>query len=263
MADIRKQAGSESRDRQSAMNDLRAAMREKNECLEDSAHCDNARHAIISSMKPVTNLDPDYFKHFFKDHQKFAASFNDYKYVEELCVVVCAIEAWVSNPYEKGPESENPYDAIAWIGGLNLHAHASLYFGFSKQELLRCFQIVQEMKEYELDAVTDYDFEFPQIKLKDSEEWMLYFVAAVTMKFKQAIQALDKYRDEFRIDNDLRSDIISSIKSTYWWRNMLMSRTIEFAAQGLPAELQEQANKLEDSKLANKQETNSEEPAMA
>ncbi|MDH5571744.1 MAG: hypothetical protein OEY89_08265 [Gammaproteobacteria bacterium] len=244
MADIRRQAGDESRDRQAAMNDLRAAMRQKNECLQDSAHCDNARRAIIGSMKPVINLDPDYFKRFFKEHQAFAASFNDYKYVEELCVMVCVIEAWVTSPTEQAPESDDPYNAIAWMGGLNLHAHASLYFGFSKQELLRCFQIVQEMKEYELDAVTDYDFEFPMLKLKDSEEWMLYFVAAVSMKFKPAVQALDKCRDQFKIDDDLRSDIISSIKSTYWWRNMMMSRILEFAAQGLPAELQEQANRL-------------------
>jgi hypothetical protein len=241
MGNIQKGYGPEGRDRNDAMKDLRKTMREQNECLEESAHCDNARKAIISSMGPVMKLDPGYFKEFFKGHQAFAASFNDYKYVEELCVIVCAIEAWNNGPGDMAG-SDDPYAAIPWIGGLNLHLHASMYFGFSKKDMLRCFQIVQEMKEYEIDSVTNPDFAFPQLELKDSEDWMLYFVTAVTMKFKQAVIAVDAERAKHDISDELRSDIISSIKSTYWWRFMMMSRAIEPAAEGLPPEMQERVN---------------------
>ncbi|MDH5633028.1 MAG: hypothetical protein OEZ10_08530 [Gammaproteobacteria bacterium] len=233
MADIRKAEQSSGRDRKEAMTALRINMRQQNDCLEESAHCDNARKAIITSMKPVVELDPPYFRNFFKQHQEFASSFNDYKFVEELCVVVCAIEAW-DNSFAPQASGDDPYSAIPWIGGLNLHLHASMYFGFSKQDMLRCFKIVQEMKEYELDCLTDTDFEFPDLQLKDSEDWMLYFVAAICMKFREAISVIDMRRTEFGISGELRSDIISSIKSTYWWRYMMMSRAIEPAAEGLP-----------------------------
>ncbi len=238
MADIRKTSEDTGRDRGEAMKALRKAMRDKNDCLEDGAHCDNARRAIIDSMRPVMQLDPDYFKTFFKQHQAFAASFNDYKYVEELCVVVCAIEAWTGGP-PTPPDPDDPYSAIPWIGGLDLHLHASLYFGFTRQDMLRCFQIVQTLKELEIDALTDPDFRFPELPLADSEDWMLYFTGAVAMKFREAVQALDARREAFGIDDALRSDILGAIKSTYWWRYMMMSRAIQPAADALPPHIRD------------------------
>lgn len=243
MSDIRKLADDEGRDRKDAMKDLRAAMRQKNDCLEESAHCDNARKAIIDSMRPVMGLDPDYFKTFFREHQAFAASFNDYKYVEELCVVVCAIEAWATPPgAEPAGDAQDPYSVIPLIGGLDLHLHASMYFGFTKQDMLKCFQIVQQMKELEIDALTRADFSFPELDLQDSEDWMLYYTAAVAMKFGSAVRAIDVQRDRFGISDTLRDDIIGAIKSTYWWRYMMMSRAIEPAAMGLPADIRAKAD---------------------
>lgn len=238
MADIRKEAGPSGRSRQEAMQDMRAAMRQKNECLEDGAHCDNARRAIIQSLRPVMALDRSYFQTFFKQHQQFALSFNDYKYVEELCVVVCAIEAWYTPP-GSSPEGE---DALAWIGGLDLHLHASMYFGFSKADMLRCFQIVQRMKELEIDALVDPGFQFPELELPDTEAWMLYYVAAVTLKFREGIAALEARREELGVSVALRADIIGAVKSTFWWRYMLMARSIEDAAQALPAGPYERVN---------------------
>lgn len=239
MADIRIEAGVAGRDRGEAMKDLRAAMRQKNDCLEDGAHCDNARRAIINSMRPVMDLDPSYFRDFFKQHQAFAASFNDYKYVEELCVVICAIEAWTSGPSAGAVAGDDPYAAIAWMGGLDLHLHASMYFGFTKRDMLRCFQIVQALKELEIDMLTAADFQFPPLALQDSEDWMLHFVAAVSMKFREGVHALDARRSEFGISDVLRADILGAIKSTYWWRYMLMSRAIQPAAEGLPPPIRE------------------------
>lgn len=241
MADIRRESGDAGRDRGEAMKELRGAMRQKNECLEDGAHCDNARRAIIDSMRPVMQLDPDYFKTFFKQHQEFAANFSDYKYVEELCVVVCAIEAWSGGP-PTPPDPSDPYAAIPWIGGLDLHLHASLYFGFSKQDMLRCFQIVQSMKEHEIDALTTADFVFPPLALADSEDWMLHYVAAVCMKFREAVQALDARRAEFGISDALRTDILGAVKSTYWWRYMMMSRAIQPAADALPPPIRDRVD---------------------
>jgi hypothetical protein len=213
-------------------------MRDKNDCLAQDAHCDNARNAIIRSMSSSIRLDPSYFQEFFKGHQEFAANFNDYKYVEKLCTMVCAIESWVTNPTEQAPgDSDDPYAQIAWIGGVNLHAHASMYFGFNRKEMLEVFQIAHEMRSYEIDATFEDDYRLPQIELRDSEHWMLYFVAAITMKFKEAVKSLDARRDEFGISDELKMDIVNSIKSTYWWRYMLMSRVIEFSAMGLPPEI--------------------------
>ena len=237
MADIRKSETQEGRDRGEAMKQLRKAMRVKNECLQEQAHCDNARRAIIDSMRPLMKLDREYFQTFFKNHQEFAARFNDYKYVEELCTVVCAIDAWIGGPGNAPIASDDPYAQIAWIGGLNLHTHASLYFGFSKKEMLRCFQIVQEMKSLEIESVVDPYFEFPPITLKDSEDWMLYYTAAVSLKFREAARALDQRRAELGISDGLRNDILGAIKSTYWWRYMMMARVIEEAAAGLPPEI--------------------------
>lgn len=237
MGDIRKGGELPERDRAEAMKTLRAAMRQKNECLEDQAHCDSARKAIIESMRPVIALDPPYFKTFFKEHQSFAASFNDYKYVEELCVVVCAIEGWTNGPPANIDVENDPYAAIAWIGGLDLHLHASMYFGFTRKEMLRCFQIVQEMKEAQIDALTDPDYSFPKLELADSEAWMLYFTAATCLKFKEGVAGVDALRGEMGIGDKLRLDIIGAIKSTYWWRYMLMSRAIQPAADGLPPEI--------------------------
>jgi hypothetical protein len=237
MADIRKSDVQEGRDRAEAMKQLRTAMREKNECLQEQAHCDNARRAIIDSMRPLMKLDREYFQSFFKSHQEFAARFNDYKYVEELCTVVCAVDGWVSGPGDALPAGDDPYAQIAWIGGLNLHTHASLYFGFSKKEMLRCFQLVQEMKTLEIESVTRPYFEFPEIRLRDSEDWMLYYTAAVTLKFREAVYALDQRRGEFGISEALRDDILGAIKSTYWWRYMMMARVIEQAAAGLPPDI--------------------------
>ena len=245
MADIRREAGFVGRDRGEAMQDLRAAMRQKNDCLEDGAHCDNARRAIINSMRPVMDLDPSYFRSFFKQHQAFAASFNDYKYVEELCVVVCAIEAWTSPPGNHAPAGDDPYAAIAWMGGLDLHLHASMYFGFTKQDMLRCFQIVQAMKELEIDALVAPEFRFPELELQDSEDWMLHFVAAVSMKFRDGVRAIDARRGEFGISDALRDDILGAIKSTYWWRTMMMSRAIQPAADGLPPPVRERVEAAE------------------
>jgi hypothetical protein len=239
MADIRIETGIAGRDRAEAMKDLRAAMREKNECLEDGAHCDNARRAIINSMRPVMDLDPSYFRDFFKQHQAFAASFNDYKYVEELCVVICAVEAWTSGSGGVAVAGDDPYAAIAWMGGLDLHLHASMYFGFTKQDMLRCFQIVQAMKSLEIDALCESDFNFPELELQDSEDWMLHFVAAVSMKFREGVRAIDARRNEFGVSAALRADILGAIKSTYWWRHMMMSRAIQPAADGLPPHIRE------------------------
>lgn len=238
MADIRIESGDAGRDRQAAMKELRSAMREKTDCLDEGAHCDTARRAIIDSMRPVMALDPEYFKSFFKRHQEFAAHFNDYKYVEELCVVVCAVEAWSHGP-TNGQDSENPYDAVPWIGGLDLHLHASLYFGFSKADMLRCFQIVQEVKSSELDSVTEPNFVCPDFELRDSEDWMLHYTAAVALKFKEAVRALETRRPEFGISDELRADILGSIKSTYWWRYMMLSRAIQPAADSLPSPARE------------------------
>ncbi|MDH5435126.1 MAG: hypothetical protein OEX83_00055 [Gammaproteobacteria bacterium] len=238
MGDIRKQSEEPIRDRREAMKEMREAMREKNDCLVEDAHCDNARKAILSSMSSSIRLDPTYFKAFFKGHQEFAANFNDYKYVERLCTMVCAIESWVTGPGAQAPAgSDDPYAEIAWIGGVNLHAHASMYFGFNRKEMLEVFQIANEMREYEIDATLTDDYHFPEIKLRDSEHWMMYFVAAITMKFREASKALDVRRTEFGISDDLRMDIINSIKATYWWKYMLMSRVIEFSAMGLPPEI--------------------------
>lgn len=234
MADIRKSDGQETRDRAEAMKELRSAMRQKNDCLQESAHCDNARRAIIDSMRPLMKLDREYFQRFFKDHQQFAAHFNDYKYVEELCTVVCAIDNWISGPADPTPPSDDPYAAVAWIGGLNLHTHASLYFGFSKKDMLRCFQLAHEMKALEIESVADPAFEFPHLPLADSEDWMLHYTAAVALKFRAAVHALERRRKEFGISDGLRDDILGAIKSTYWWRYMMMARVIEQAAAGLP-----------------------------
>lgn len=73
------------------------------------------------------------------------------------------------------------------------------------------------MKELEIDSLAQPDFTFPNIELKDSEEWMLYFTAAISMKFKPAIQAVESQREKFAISDQLRSDILGAIKSTYWW----------------------------------------------
>lgn len=241
MADIRKLGlPDQGRDRAEAMQSLRAAMRQKHDCLQEQAHCDNARRAIIDSLRPLMRLDRSYFQTFFKEHQQFAAHFNDYKYVEELCTVVCAIEGWVTGPGEAGPAGADPYAQIAWIGGLNLHTHASLYFGFSKQEMLRCFQLVEAMKALEIEAVTRVDFVFPELALRDSEDWMLHYTAAVALKFREAVRALEARREELGISEGLRDDIIGAIRSTYWWRYMLMARVIESAAEGLPPEIRAQ-----------------------
>ncbi|MDH5649614.1 MAG: hypothetical protein OEY67_08155 [Gammaproteobacteria bacterium] len=247
MADIRKDMTENGMERDEAMRSLRKAMRQKNECLSDGAHCDNARRAIINSLNPVIKLDPPYFKSFFRSHQQFASSFNDYKYVEKLCSLVCAIESWVTGPVDyKGPESDDPYASIAWIGGLDLHVHASMYFGFGKQEMLQVFQIVQEMKEYELDALLVDDYVFPDIEILDSEAWMLYFTAAVSMKFKEGVKALEARRADYGISEELRNDIMGAIKSTYWWKYMLMSRVIESSAAGLPPEIKSRMEQAEE-----------------
>ncbi len=246
MGDICKDTTTSGRDRDEAMKELRMAMRQKNECLNDGAHCDNARKAIIDSLNPIIKLDPSYFRNFFKNHQKFASSFSDYKYVEKLCSVVCAVESWVSKPTDhEGPPNSDPYAAIAWIGGLDLHVHASMYFGFGKQEMLQVFQIVQEMKSYELDAVMALDYYFPEIELLDSEAWMLYFTAALSMKFREGVHALEARRAELGISDELRDDVVGAVKSTYWWKNMLMSRVIESSAEGLPPEIQERMQQEE------------------
>ncbi len=239
MADIRIEAGIAGRDRGEAMKDLRAAMRQKNDCLEEGAHCDNARRAIINSMRPVMDRDAAYFRDFFKQHRAFAASFNAYEYVEELCVVICAIDAWTTVPGTGAVAGDDPYAAIAWMGGLDLHLHASMYFGFTKQDMLRCFQIVQAMKELEINALSEANFHFPELELRDSEDWMLHFVAAVSMKFREGVRAIDARRNEFGISDSLRTDILGAIKSTYWWRYMMMSRAIQPAADGLPPPIRE------------------------
>ena len=237
MGDIRRQSAEPIRDRREAMKEMRMAMRQKNECLVEDAHCDNARKAIINSMSSSIRLDPSYFQSFFKGHQEFAANFNDYKYVEKLCTMVCVLEAWVTGPGDQAPAGSDGYAQIAWIGGVNLHAHASMYFGFNRKEMLEVFQIAEEMKSYEVDAALEMDYEFPHLELRDSEHWMMYFVAAIALKFKEAVRALDKRREEFGISAELKSDIVNSIKATYWWRYMLMSRVIEFSAMGLPPDI--------------------------
>lgn len=234
MSDIRRLDDNIGMDRADAMKTLRKAMRDKNDCLSESAHCDNARKAIIDSMRSVMKLDPDYFKHFFKNHQEFAKNFSDYKYVEELCSVICAAEGWVTRPGEITPDAADPYGHIGWIGGLNLHLHASLYFGFSKRELLRTFQILQVMRELQVDEMALDTMDTSRIELSDSEDWMLYYVAALAIKFKPGVRHMETRRAEFGISDALRDDILGAVRSTYWWRYMMMSRAIDEAAEGLP-----------------------------
>lgn len=238
MSDIRKQPdGYEGQDRKEAMKHLRGAMREKNECLQDKAHCDNARKAIIDTMRFVMKLDPEYFQYFFKNHQEFAVNFNDYKYVEELCSVVCIVESWATRPGEIQPDPADPYGFIGWIGGLNLHLHASLYFGFTKKELLGLFQLVQSAKEKQIDVLAGLGVDFADIRLQDSEDWMLHYTAAIALRFPEMIKYLEGQRKGMAISDALRNDILGAIKSTYWWKNMMMSRLIESAAEGLPPEI--------------------------
>ena len=71
---------------------------------------------------------------------------------------------------------------------------------------------------------------------------MLYYTAAVAMKFGSAVRAIDAQRDSFGIGDALRNDIIGAIKSTYWWRYMMMSRAIEPAAMGLPPDIRAKAD---------------------
>lgn len=234
MADIRRQGTSEGMDRAEAMKSLRESMRGKNECLNENAHCDNARKAIIDSMRSVMKLDPEYFKHFFKSHQEFAKNFNDYKYVEELCALVCAAEDWTTRPGEIQPNMADPYAHVGWIGGVNLHLHASMYFGFSKKSMLKVFQILQHMRELEVDHLALDQANFSSISLSDSEDWMLHYTAAVALKFKEGVRYMESRRAEFGVSDELRTDILGAIRSTYWWRYMMMSRLIEEAAEGLP-----------------------------
>ncbi len=238
MPDIRKHDGAvDGKSRHEAMTELRKAMRQQNECLQDKAHCDNARKAIIKTMHSVMKLDQDYFTKFFKGHQEFAANFNDYKYVEELCALVCIVEGWTTRPGEIVPNSEDPYEFIGWIGGVNLHLHASLYFGFNKKEMLHLFQLVQKVQEWQTDELAGVKEPGFDLTPTDSEDWMLHYTAAVALKYKELVQFLEAMRESMGVSKELRHDILGAIKSTYWWKNMMMSRLIDAAAEGLPPEI--------------------------
>ena len=242
MSDICKHAHNDENgaDRKESMKALRQAMRVEHNCLQDNMHCASARQAIITSMHSVMQLDKEYFSHFFKEHQTFVAHFSDYKYVEEMAALICIVESWYTMPGDILPgDPSDPYGNIGWIGGLNLHIHASLYFGFTRKDMLRLFQIVQEIKEIEINEIGLPNFEMPTIELADSEDWMLYFVATVTLKFRVGVQYMESRRAEFNISDELRDDILGAIRSTYWWKNMMMSRIIDFSAEGLPPEILE------------------------
>jgi hypothetical protein len=62
----------------------------------------------------------------------------------------------------------------------------------------------------------------------------------VALKFREAVRALEARREELGISEGLRDDIVGAIRSTYWWRYMLMARVIESAAEGLPPEIRAQ-----------------------
>jgi len=240
MADIRKSDDNIGIDRRESMKTLRKSMREEHECLNENMHCANARQGILASMSSVIKLDPDYFNTFFKEHQIFAAHFSDYKYVEEMCSLICAAESWYTLPGDILPgDSSDPYGNIGWIGGLNLHIHASLYFGFTRKDMLRLFQILQEIKGMEINDIGLPGYKMPEVELRDSEDWMLYFVACVVTKFRPGVEYFESRREELDISDELRDDILGGIRTTYWWKNMMMSRIIDFSAEGLPPEILE------------------------
>jgi len=240
MSDIRKSDSNQGVDRKEAMKALRHDMKKEHECLEENQHCANARKGILASMQSVMSLDKEYFTKFYKDHQVFAVNFSDYKYVEELCALICAAESWYTLPGDNLPgDPDDPYGDIGWIGGLNLHIHASLYFGFTRKEMLRLFQILQEVKEMEINDLALPGYIIPNVELKDSEDWMLYYVAAVVVKCKAAILHFESRREELGISAELRDDIVGAIRTTYWWKHMMMSRVIDFSTEGLPPEVLE------------------------
>lgn len=77
------------------------------------------------------------------------------------------------------------------------------------------------------------------VELKDSEDWMLYYVAAVVVKCRSAILHFESRREELGISAELRDDIVGAIRTTYWWKHMMMSRVIDFSTEGLPPEVLE------------------------